>query len=152
MRLEALGFAEVYDYVAGKVDWLAHSLAVEGERAEPPTAGRVMRTDVARCAPDDRAAQVLEAVERSPYSFALVTSPNGTLLGRLGASWSGDGDRPVGEIMELGPSTIRPHRAAGKVAERLAKNDLEWAIVTTPEGRLLGVARREDLERIAHGG
>jgi hypothetical protein len=30
----------------------------------------------------------------------------------------------------------------------LAEKDLRWAIVTTPEGRVLGVASREDLERI----
>jgi hypothetical protein len=32
-RLAALGFAEVYDYVAGKVDWLARNLPVEGTDA-----------------------------------------------------------------------------------------------------------------------
>ena len=29
----------------------------------------------------------------------------------------------------------------------LAERDLRWAIVTDPEGRLIGVARREELER-----
>jgi hypothetical protein len=32
-RLETLGFPEVYDYVAGKADWLAHGLDVEGAGA-----------------------------------------------------------------------------------------------------------------------
>ena len=32
-RLETLGFSEVYDYVAGKADWLARGLPREGEKA-----------------------------------------------------------------------------------------------------------------------
>jgi Mg/Co/Ni transporter MgtE len=144
-----LGFTEVYDYVFGKVDWLAHALPVQGERAEPPTAGRVMRNDVVRCALDDQVSDVLDRIERSPYTFALVTDATGRLLGRVRRSLCSERDRerPAAEVMELAPSTVRPHRSAAGVAERLAKKDLRWAIVTTPEGRLLGVAWREDLER-----
>lgn len=135
----------------GKVDWLAHGLPVEGERADPPTAGGAARDDVVRCAVGDGAAGVLDAVEGSPYPFALVTGEGGVLLGRVRASAlrERDGDRPVGEIMELGPSTVRPHRAAGELAEQLAERELRWAIVSTPEGRLVGVASREELERAA---
>jgi Mg/Co/Ni transporter MgtE len=148
-RLETLGFAEVYDYVLGKVDWLAHNLPVEGDRATPPTAGRLMRDDVVRCAPVDRVADTLDAVKRSPYTFALVTDETGHLLGRVRPSQCSEAhrERPVGEVMELDPSTVRPHRSAEMVAKRLAEKNFKWAIVTTPEGHLLGVAWREDLER-----
>jgi len=37
---------------------------------------------------------------------------------------------------------------AEKVVEVLAEKGYRWAIVTTPEGRLLGVASRKDLERL----
>jgi CBS domain-containing protein len=133
------------------VDWLAHNRPVEGERAEPPTAGRLARDDVVRVAPDDRGGEVVSAIEASPYSFALVSSADGMLLGRVRASELKDaaGGQAVGEIMELDPSTVRPHRGAGELAEQLAEQDLRWAIVTTPEGRLIGVAWREDLERAA---
>jgi Mg/Co/Ni transporter MgtE len=134
--------------VPGKVDWLAHNLPVEGERADPPTAGRLLREDVVRCDPGERASDVRARLERSPYPFALVTGAAGSLLGRVrGSALDSEGDRPVGEIMELDPSTVRPHRAAKELAERLAADDLRWAIVTTPEGRLLGVVWREELER-----
>jgi len=136
--------------VPGKVDWLAHALPVEGEAPTPPTAGGVMRDDAARCSPQDHAGVVREAIERSPYPFALVTGSDGILLGRVAASvLDRNGDVAVGEIMQLDPSTVRPHRAAGELAERLAAKDLRWAIVTTPEGKLLGVASRADLERAA---
>jgi CBS domain-containing protein len=143
-----LGFEDVYDYVPGKVDWLAHNLPVEGERATPPTVGRLMRDDVVRCGPLDLVSDVLARIEHSPYPFALVTGPRDVVLGRVRGSVLRDAaDGPVDQIMEFGPSTIRPHRSAHEAAERLAKKNLRWAIVTTPEGRLLGVASREDLER-----
>jgi Mg/Co/Ni transporter MgtE len=135
--------------VFGKVDWLAHALPVEGERSDPLTAGRLMRDDVVRCTPSERVSDVLDLIEPSPYTFALVTDETGRLLGRVRGSLCSERDRerPVGEVMELAPSTVRPHRSAAGLAERLGKQDLRWAIVTTPEGRLLGVAWREDLER-----
>ncbi len=107
-----------------------------------------MRDDMVRAAPEHRAPAVREAIARSPYPFALVTGRDGMLLGRVRASeLDGAADRPIAEFMELGPSTVRPHRAAGQLAKSLADRGLHWAIVTTPEGRLLGVASRRDLEQ-----
>jgi CBS domain-containing protein len=138
--------------VPGKVDWLAHNLEVEGDDPDPPTAGGLMRDDVVRCAPTDRPSDVLESIERSPYPFGLVTSKDGTVLGRVRASVLDAGsEEPVGDIAEPGPKTFRPHRSAETVARQLADKDLRWAIVTTPEGQLLGVASREDLERASKG-
>jgi CBS domain-containing protein len=144
-----LGFTEVYDYVPGKVDWLAHSLPVVGERPEAPIAGRAIRDDAVVCRPTDRISDVRELIERSPYPFALVTAEDRTLLGRAPSSALDRGsERPVWEVAEPGPKTFRPHTSAEDVAAVLNDKDLRWAIVTTPEGRLLGVASREDLERL----
>jgi CBS domain-containing protein len=131
----------------GKVDWLAHNLPVEGDRPDLATGGRVMRGDAALCRPTDRIADVRDSIERSPYPFALVTSGDGTLLGRVPSSaLDRASERPVWDVAEPGPKTFRPHVRAEKVAAVLAEKGLRWAIVTTPEGRVLGVASREDLE------
>ena len=143
-----MGFTAVYDYLPGKVDWLAHGLPVEGDRPEAPIAGRVMRGDAVLCRPTDRVADVREPVERSPYPFALVTSEDRTLLGRVPRSaLDPASDRVMWDVAEPGPKTFRPHVSAEKVAGVLAEKGLRWAIVTTPEGRVLGVASREDLAR-----
>jgi CBS domain-containing protein len=96
---------------------------------------------------------VRELIERSPYPFALVTSENGTLLGRAPRSAldRASSDRPVFDVAEPGPKTFRPHVSAEKVVGVLADKDLRWAIITTPEGRVLGVASRQDLERVSTG-
>ena len=139
----------MYDYVPGKVDWLANNLPVEGDRPYAPIAGRAMRDDAVRCRPTDRIADVLESIQGSPYPFALVTSGDGTLLGRAPASaLDPTSERPVWDVAQPGPKTFRPHVEAEKVVEVLAEKGYRWAIVTTPEGRLLGVASRKDLERL----
>ena len=131
----------------GKIDWLAHNLPVEGDRPYYPTAGRVMRDDAVLCRPTARIADVRESIERSPYPFALVTSDDGTLLGRVPSSALDPiSDRPVWDVAEPGPKTFRPHVSAAKVAGVLADKGLRWAILTSPEGRVLGVASRQDLE------
>ena len=137
----------------GKVDWLAHNLPVEGERSDAPIVGRVMHDDAALCRPTDRIADVRESIERSPYPFALITTDDRTLVGRAPSSaLDPASDGPVWDVAEPGPKTFRPHVSAAKVAGVLADKGLRWAIVTTPEGRVLGVASREDLARAGDPG
>jgi Mg/Co/Ni transporter MgtE len=105
-----------------------------------------VRDDVVTCGLEERVAEVRERVRTSPYGFAFVTSPHGVLLGRLRrAALEGDGARSAEEAMEPGPSTVRPDTAAGELRERLEKRDLKTAVVTRPEGILLGVVRAADL-------
>jgi CBS-domain-containing membrane protein len=147
-RLETLGFTEVYDYVPGKADWLAHNLPVEGEQADAATAGRVARADMVTCRLDEPIGVVRERIDGSPYGFALVTSPGGVVLGRLRRSvLGGDPGQPAEALMEPGPSTVRADTPAPVLAKRLAERELRTAIVTTPEGVLIGIASRADLER-----
>jgi hypothetical protein len=134
--------------VPGKVDWRAHNLPVEGEKADAPTAGRLARDDVVTCRLDDEVGEVRERIAASPYGFALATTPGGILLGRLrGSALDCDPLLRAEQVMEAGPSTVRPDTPAHKLASTLAEQQLRFAIVTTPEGHLIGVACRSDLER-----
>jgi CBS domain-containing protein len=149
-RLETLGFQDVYDYVAGKADWLAHGLDVEGAGADRPTVGRLARTDVVTCSLTEAVGEVRARVEASRFRFALVVSERGVLLGRLRrAALEGDPQRTSEEVMEPGPSTVRPDAVPSELAERLRSRDLRTALVTTPEGVLIGIVLREDLEQSA---
>ncbi|HEY2436637.1 MAG TPA: CBS domain-containing protein [Solirubrobacteraceae bacterium] len=146
-RLETLGFTKVHDYAAGKVDWLAHGLAVEGTDADQPTAGSLARHDAATCSLDDTAGEVLRRIDASPYGFALVLSARGVLLGRARRSGlqSAEPDALVESCMEPGPSTIRPHLTVEELHKRLARSEFKTFVVTTPGGSLLGVLRRDDV-------
>ena len=121
----------------GKVDWIARGLPTEGAKADVPRVGRLARDDVATCELDEPPERVRELIEASPYGFALVLAADRTVLGRIRGSTL---------EMEPGPSTVRYDLAVDELRERLEKRDLRTAIVTTPEGKLIGVVRRKDLE------
>ena len=148
-RLELLGFERVYDYVPGKSDWLARGLPFEGSAASVPRVGAFARDDVITCRLEDRVDEVGPRVASSHYGYALVTTAAGTVLGRLRttAIESASREATAASRMEPGPSTVRPDLRAAELAQRLQTRGLRTAIVTTPEGRLLGVVRREELER-----
>jgi Mg/Co/Ni transporter MgtE len=146
-RLETLGFTNVYDYAAGKVDWLAQGLPVEGTHAELPTAGSLARHDAATCSLDESVGEVLRRIDASPYGFALVLGRGGVLIGRArrSALQSAEHGGNLESALEPGPSTIRPHLTVDELRDRLERSDVKTLVVTTPGGRLLGVVRRDEV-------
>ena len=145
-RLETLGFERVYDYVPGKVDWMARGLPREGQKAAERRAVDAIGPEAVTCAPDDRIRDVRARVEASPYGFALVVSDGRTLLGRLRkAALDGEPHATAEEAMGPGPATVRADVPLDKLRNRLDERGLGTAVVTTPEGTLLGVVRRKDI-------
>ena len=105
------------------------------------------------CHLHDRIGPVRDRVEDSPYGFAFVVSDGGVLLGRLRkAELEGDPDAVAEAVMEPGPSTVRADTPPAQLRERLQQRDLATAIVSDPDGRLLGVVRRADLRGEDGGG
>jgi CBS-domain-containing membrane protein len=98
------------------------------------------------CGLDAPVDQILPNIEASPYGFALVLADDGTLLGRLRRSAIEHGETGTAEsLMTPGPSTVRPDLTVDELRKRLEEKDLKTAIVSTPEGVLMGVVRRSDL-------
>ena len=121
---------------------------MEREDEGPVTAGQLIRRDVVSCGLADPVGEVIQRVSESPYGFALVVSGGGVLLGRVRRSACDvPSQTPAEEVMEGGPSTVRPDISAEKLAERLRRRGFKTAVVSTPEGELLGVVRCADLER-----
>ncbi len=147
-RLATLGFEQVYDYMPSKVDWMARGLPLAGEKAGAPRAIDLARRDVVTCALADRVGALRERVAQSPFGFAFVLTEGGVLLGRLRkAALEDDPDTRAEEVMEPGPSTTRPDTAPDKLLAKLRNADLTTAVLTDPEGVLLGHVRRADLEQ-----
>jgi rhodanese-related sulfurtransferase len=144
--LEQLGF-DAYDYAVGKVDWMAHGLPMEGSEAAAPTALSFVREDVGTCGLDDDVAEVGRRIESSPYGFALVLA-HGVVLGRIRRSRLADAPQAASarSVMEVGPSTTRPHTTPEELARKLRDADAETGIATSPEGVLIGVVRAADLD------
>jgi Mg/Co/Ni transporter MgtE len=54
----------------------------------------------------------------------------------------------VEQVMDPGPATIRPHVSLAEVTQYLQQRPRGRILVTTAEGRLLGVLYRQDAERL----
>ena len=151
-RLEALGFTQVYDYVAGKADWGSFGLPLEGRRPSGTRVGAHVRTDVPACGPADRMADVRERVRAADWDTCFVTNAERVVVGRLGrAALAGDDDVSVEEAMTLGPSTVRPSLELDKAVERMRGQNLTSLPVTRSDGVLVGIIRRDDAERALTG-
>jgi rhodanese-related sulfurtransferase/CBS domain-containing protein len=137
-RLEATGFGPVYDYTAGKTDWLAADLPYEGT-AE--LTGRFVRRDVVSAGETTPAAQVRDQVAAQGFGPAVVVNAAGVVMGaahRDSLAAAADGT-PVGQVMRFGVGTVRPSEDAAALAHRLGHADLSRIIVTRSDGTLVGM-------------
>jgi Mg/Co/Ni transporter MgtE len=122
-------------------------LPTEGAEADTPRVGPLARDDVITLGLDDPVAGLADRVRASPYGFALVVLPDRTILGRLRLSKleKADPDATAEEVMDPGPSTVRPDTAVEELRGRLDDKELKTSLVSTPEGRLIGVVSRDQL-------
>jgi hypothetical protein len=154
-RLETLGFATtlVFDYTAGKADWLANGLPREGHTASVLYAGEAVDTTPPACALDTPVAEIRRILDASSYGFCLVLTARRIVLGRVRRSALKDADvsATADTVMDAGPSTVRFNTRADELIQRLTKRDLKTALVTTPSGCLVGVFHRDDVAaRLRH--
>ena len=149
-RLESLGFGEVYDYVAGKLDWMAAGLPTEGANASHPRAGDSSRKDVPTCRLDERLGDVRERVRALGWDAVVVLNDQRVVLGLLRSKeLDQDPNLRIEQAMRPGPSTFRPYVLIKEMAVFMAQHKLDSAPVTTSDGRLVGLLLRKDVTRIA---
>ena len=80
----------------------------------------------------------------------MVMSEQGIVLGLLREKeLSSDPDVEVEQVMRNGPTTFRPNEPTGKMAKRMRERGSRTVLVTTSDGKLVGVLYREDAERLA---
>src|SRR5712692_4746207 len=82
-RLETLGFREVYEYKAGKLDWMAAGLPTEGTNALHPRAGDAARKDVPVCSLHERLGDVRDRAAAANWDAAVVLGGERVVLGLL---------------------------------------------------------------------
>ena len=140
----------MYDYAAGKLDWMAAGLPTEGSNAATSRAGDLARRDVPRCRLDERLADVRERAQAAGWNVAVVVNDERVVLGVLRErKLAGDPDTLVEAAMLPGPKTFRPFAPAKEVADFLTEHDLANGPITTSDGRLVGLILREDAVRAA---
>jgi CBS domain-containing protein len=143
-RLEAAGFGPVYDYVAGKADWLAADLPFEGTAK---LAGMFTRRGVATVAAGTPAAETLGLLEAQGFGPVLVVNEAGVVMGaayREGLA-AASGEAGVGTVMRFGVSTVRPSEDAAELAHRMGHRQVTRVVVTRSDGTLIGLFFAEDM-------
>jgi hypothetical protein len=134
-RLEHLGVGKVYDYVAGKMDWLARGRDFEGTA---DLATRHLDRGVPRCALTTPIDDVRGHVDRD--GICVVVNDVGVVFGVVDAkSLDGRTGTIAEDVMRPGVSTIRPSEERDKLDERLASHKVQRIVVTDPDGKLLGL-------------
>jgi rhodanese-related sulfurtransferase len=142
-RLEALGFEDVHDYTAGKLDWVAAGEPVEGDDVGPRLRD-LGGEDVPRCTLDE---QVADAVARAgEWDVVAVVDRADVVLGLLRvADVAPDDRRSVAEVAQEAPDTWRPHLSVHEMAGALREHPLPRVVVTHADGRLHGVVAPDDV-------
>jgi CBS domain-containing protein len=141
----------VYDYEAGKQDWAAAGLPTEGKLAQRPRAGDVARREVPTCRLEEKVRPVRERVRQAGFEACVVVNEERVVFGILREEQLGaPDDEPAERAMRPGPGTFRPNVDIEEMASFMFEHDLPNAPVTTSDGRLVGLLRREDAARAAH--
>ena len=136
----------MYDYVDGKLDWLAAGLPTEGTNASRARAGDVARRDVPTCRLEESIRAVRERATAAGWDACVVVNDERVVLGLLRAEELRKGhEERVERVMRPGPSTFRPHMAIDEIAKFMVTHGLPNCPITTSDGRLVGLLRREDL-------
>ena len=134
----------MYDYVAGKMDWLAADLPFEGAAQ---LAGMFTRRGVAMAREGTPAAEALRLLEAQGFGPVMVLHQAGVVMGaayRAGLA-SAAGQDAVGSVMRFGVSTVRPSEDAAALAHRMGHADVTRVVVTRPDGTLIGLFFAADM-------
>jgi len=93
---------------------------------------------------------VRERVAATGWNACVVVNEERVVLGLLRAEELQKGhDEQVQRVMRPGPSTFRPHVPLDDILKFMVAHDLFNTPITTSDGKLVGLIRRED---VAHSG
>src|SRR6516162_6123417 len=143
-RLEAAGFGPVYDYAAGKADWLAADLPFQGT-AE--LAGMFTRRGVATVAETIPAAEALRLLDTQGFGPVRVLNQAGVVQGAAYRDTlvSAPGEAETGSMVRFGVSTVRPSEDAAALAHRMSLAEVTRVVVTRSDATLVGLFFAADL-------
>jgi CBS domain-containing protein len=140
-RLEGTGFNQVYRYTAGKMDWLANGLPVEGNLTGVYRAKDLARDDAPTCLPDEQVGEARRRVRAAGWDVCVVVNPERIVLGLLREeALESNPVSAVEQVMDPAPRTYRPNSPMenGRIS---VGNGL--SVLTTTDGRLIGVLKLE---------
>ena len=136
----------MYDYKAGKQDWMGAGLPTDGTNAQRPRLVDVVRRDVPTCSLDERLGDVRHRAVTAGWDACVVVGQDRIVLGLLRANeLDADPDLPIEQVMRPGPSTYRPFVSVEEVLRTITERNMDSSPVTTSDGKLVGLVRKQDI-------
>jgi len=146
-----LGFKNVIEYMPGKQAWYEENQPREGRAVDEIWIGDVADSEVPTCDPAERIGDV--RARTAGWDTCVVVNPERVVMGLLRKKeLDGDPDSSAEQVMRLGPTTFRPNMTLPDLLQSMRDHDIQTnSLVTTLDGRLLGVISRADAEAtLAH--
>jgi len=136
--LERRGFHDVFDYAAGRMDWLSADLPYVGTAN---LVSRIVRHDPVIASAGDAVSGVEPRVVADPAGVAVVVGERDVVLGLIGDQElkGASPDARAEEIMRIDIPTVRPSEEVATLCDRMDRQALHEVVVTMPDGRLVGV-------------
>ena len=98
------------------------------------------------CALGERLGDVRERVIAAGWDACVVVSQERVVLGLLRANeLQADPHLLVDQVMRPGPSTYRPFVSVADMRRTMIERNLESSPVTTSDGKLVGLVRKQDV-------
>ena len=138
-----MGFSDVYDYTAGKADWIAMGLPTE-HQDKRQRIEEAARKDAPTCAVQDRVGEVRTRLPEG-WNVCVVLNSERIVLGLAEFSNESEPDKSIEEMMRPAPLTYRPGRLVEDICEHLKDKKFTVALVTTSLGQFIGVLRLDEL-------
>ena len=147
-RLESMGFTQVFDYVPGKQAWYEENELREGKATDELWIGDVADGNIPTCGLKERIGELRDRVRADGRDTCVVINPQGIVLGLLKKSaLEASPQSTAEEVMVSGPKTFRPNVTLQELLKSMRDHNIQTnSLVTTAEGRLLGVISRADAE------
>lgn len=139
------------EYVPGKVAWFEANQPREGKAVDEIWIGDVAGSDVPTCGLTETIGEIRRRT--GEWGMCVVIDKEGVVLGLLRKKeLDADPNVTAEQVMRPGPKTFRPNVTLQELLKSMRDHDIQTnSLVTTGEGRLLGVISRADAEAtLAH--
>jgi len=142
-----IGF-DAFDYVPGKQAWYEENLPREGKAAEETWVGDVADATVPTCHLSDRIGEIRERIRTDGRETCVVINEQRVVLGLLRKkALDADPNATAEQVMHEGPSTFRANLSLEEMLKFQREHNVKTSsLITTRDGRLLGIISRNDLE------
>ena len=134
------------DYKPGKLAWYEENEAREGKAVDEIWIGDVAGSDVPTCGLTETIGDIRRRAEG--WDSCVVVDSKRVVLGLLRKKeLDADPTATAEQVMRPGPKTFRPNVTLQELLKSMRDHEIQTnSLITTAEGRLLGVISRADAE------